>query len=142
MPTSEFGHADHAGRSEATRPDFFHITHRLLLLTVSTNSRCLAGFWQLDADQPGGQPRKQASGWPVERFGGGREVFLSPLLVALRTDFAHRFAFELELVGVVNQAIEDRVGNGRTGDQVMPAIDGHLARDDRAVTLGPILEDL
>ncbi len=37
--------------------------------------------------------------------------FHTPLFVSLRADFAHRFAFEVEFVGVMNQAIENRVGD-------------------------------
>ena len=37
---------------------------------------------------------------------------------------AQRLAVELEAMGVVNDAVEDGVGDGRLADHVVPAVDG------------------
>jgi len=39
-------------------------------------------------------------------------------------------AGKIDAVGVVDQAIEDRIGVGRIADQGMPLVDGDLAGDD------------
>ena len=41
--------------------------------------------------------------------------------------FPHRCASQLDTVGVVNQAIQDAVGNGRIADLIVPMRDRHLA---------------
>ena len=45
--------------------------------------------------------------------------------------FAHRAAFECELVSVVDEAVEDGVGEGWIAKNVMPLLDGYLAGDER-----------
>ena len=45
--------------------------------------------------------------------------------------FSDRFSFQFELVGVVNEAVEDGVGEGGVGDTAMPLLDGQLAGDQR-----------
>ena len=45
---------------------------------------------------------------------------------------AHRARpFELEAVGVVDEAIEDGIGEGGLADEVVPGFDGELAGDQR-----------
>ena len=44
--------------------------------------------------------------------------------------FAQALAGEFDPVGVVDEAIEDGVGDGGIADDFVPAIDGHLAGDD------------
>ena len=43
---------------------------------------------------------------------------------------------------VVNQAVEDGVGVGRTADQLMPLVDGDLAGQDRRTPAVAFLDDL
>ena len=49
---------------------------------------------------------------------------------ALRGGFTEALAGEAEAVGVVHEAIEDGVGNGRIGDHVVPVLDVELAGND------------
>jgi hypothetical protein len=44
--------------------------------------------------------------------------------------FAQTLAGQLDPIGVVNDAVEDGVGEGRNADQIMPSVDGNLAGDD------------
>jgi hypothetical protein len=55
---------------------------------------------------------------------------------------AQGIAAELEPVGIVDDTIEDRVGEGRIADQVVPAIDRDLAGDQRGATPVALLDDL
>lgn len=50
--------------------------------------------------------------------------------VALGSDLAHAFSFQDEAVGVVDEAIEDGVGQCRIADDVVPVFDRYLAGDD------------
>ena len=43
---------------------------------------------------------------------------------------AHAFAFEFDPMSVVNDAIEDGVGVGGIADEIVPFLDGRLARED------------
>jgi hypothetical protein len=43
---------------------------------------------------------------------------------------AQRVAAQFETVSGVDDAIEDRIGDGRIADQVVPAVDRDLAGDD------------
>src|SRR4051794_18595000 len=56
--------------------------------------------------------------------------------------FAQGFAAQLEAVGIVDDAIQDRVGEGRIADQVVPAIDRDLAGDQRGAAAVALLDDL
>jgi len=61
----------------------------------------------------------------------------------LRGDLlAQRVTLELEAMGVVHDAIEHGVGNGRLADDVVPAIDGDLAGDQGGATAVALLGDL
>ena len=44
-------------------------------------------------------------------------------------------------MGVVHEPVEDGVGDGWVGDHLVPVLYIHLARDDRAATAMPIVED-
>jgi hypothetical protein len=56
---------------------------------------------------------------------------------------AHRaHPFELETVGVVDEAIEDGIGEGRIADEIVPRFDGELAGYQRRRAAMPILDDL
>ncbi len=45
-------------------------------------------------------------------------------------------------MGVVDDAVEDGIGQGRVADQVVPAIDGNLAGDQRRAAAVAVLDDL
>ena len=45
--------------------------------------------------------------------------------------FAHRLAFEFDSIRVVNQPIQDRVGDRGVGDDLVPLVDRKLAGDER-----------
>ncbi|MEY9345780.1 hypothetical protein ABIF99_000264 [Bradyrhizobium japonicum] len=50
-------------------------------------------------------------------------------------------SFEFDAVGIVDEAIEDRVGDGGVSDDFVPAIDGQLAGDDNRTGFVSILDD-
>ena len=55
--------------------------------------------------------------------------------------FAQALAGKLDPVSVVNEAVEDGVGECWIADHVMPAIDRHLAGDERRRVIEAILDD-
>ena len=55
--------------------------------------------------------------------------------------FAHRFAFEFDSIGIVNQPIQDRVGDRSVGDDLVPLIDRKLAGDERGSYPLAVVED-
>ena len=59
-----------------------------------------------------------------------------------RGQSAERAAGEGEAVGMVHQAIEDRVPKRGIADHVVPVFDGQLTGDERGPTTGPILDEL
>ena len=65
----------------------------------------------------------------VKRFGCG-----SPLPQA--------FSGECQAVSVMNEAVEDRVGECRVADGLVPVLDRQLAGDDRRAAPVAVLEDL
>ena len=54
---------------------------------------------------------------------------------------AQGFATELDAVGVVNDAVEDGVGEGRIADDVVPLRDRNLTGDQERVVVVAILDD-
>ena len=50
-------------------------------------------------------------------------------------------SFEYDALGIVDEAIEDRVGDGGVSDDFVPAIDGQLAGDDNRAGFVSILDD-
>ena len=52
------------------------------------------------------------------------------------------FSFEFDAVGVVDEAIEDCVGDSGISDNFVPAIDGQLAGDDDRTGFISVLDDL
>ena len=64
----------------------------------------------------------------VKRFGCG-----SPL--------PHAFSGECQAVSVMNEAVEDRVGECRVADGLVPVLDRQLAGDDRRAAAVSIFED-
>ena len=55
--------------------------------------------------------------------------------------FAHALAGEFDPVGIVNEAVEDGVGERRIADDVMPAIDRHLAGEKDRAGVVAVLDD-
>ena len=56
--------------------------------------------------------------------------------------FAHAVALQGEPVGVVDEPVEDGVGDGRIGDRLVPVIDRQLAGHDGRAAVVPIVDDL
>jgi hypothetical protein len=54
---------------------------------------------------------------------------------------SHGTSFELDAVGVVNEAIQDGIGEGGVGDVVMPVIDGELAGHEGGAGAVSFLDD-
>jgi hypothetical protein len=86
-------------------------------------------------------PSEGGQSGPVGGLMGSRSGF-GVKSGALGGGFAHAFALEGDPVRVVYKAIEDRVGDGRIGDRVMPVIDRQLACHDRGAAVVSILDDL
>src|SRR6202522_3247363 len=57
------------------------------------------------------------------------------------TWLAQALACKLDSVGVVNEAVEDGVGERGNADQVVPAVDGNLTGDDERFPVIAILDD-
>ena len=55
--------------------------------------------------------------------------------------FAHAFSCNVQPMGVVNEAIQDRVGKGGVADNFAPLLDRNLAGDDRRSALVAVFED-
>src|SRR5262245_859368 len=55
---------------------------------------------------------------------------------------AQRGAVESQAVGGMHEAIEERVGDGRIWDQLMPMLDGDLAGDDRGASAVTVVDDV
>ena len=70
-------------------------------------------------------------GWSDRSSGGLR-----------RLAFAQALAGEFDAVGVVHHAIEDGIGERRDADDVVPAVDRHLAGDQERAGIVAILDDL
>ena len=60
---------------------------------------------------------------------------------ALGGDLSHAVSLEGEAVGVVDEAVEDGVGDGRIGNDLVPLLDRHLAGDDGRSALVAIVDD-
>ena len=107
--------------------------------------------------------RSGARGRYLLTHGGGRDVqrcahFRAPfadlpfdtigvavlgVCFAGRRGLAHRARpFELETIGVVDEAIEDGIGEGWLADEVVPGFDGELTGDQRRGAAMAILDDL
>jgi hypothetical protein len=56
-------------------------------------------------------------------------------------DFSHAVSLEDEAVGVVDEAVEDGVGDGGVGDDLVPMLDRHLTGDDGRSALVAIIDD-
>ena len=51
-------------------------------------------------------------------------------LGALSGDLAHAVSLECDAMSVVNEAVEDSVGDGRISNDFVPVVDRHLTGDD------------
>ena len=51
-------------------------------------------------------------------------------------------SLEVELVGVVHEAVQNRVSDGGVGDPVVPLLDGQLAGDHGRAAAVAVLDDL
>ena len=58
-----------------------------------------------------------------------------------RLSLAQTFAGEIDPVGVVDHAVENRVGERRDADHIVPAVDGNLAGDDERALVVAVLDD-
>lgn len=61
---------------------------------------------------------------------------------ALGLELAQALAGEFDTVDVMDQPVEDGVGEGWVADDVMPGVDGELAGDDCRGASVAVLEDL
>jgi len=55
---------------------------------------------------------------------------------------AQAVSFQLDAMGVVDEPVQDGVGQGRVADDVVPAINRHLAGDDQRPGIVAIFDDL
>src|SRR5262249_42106035 len=76
-------------------------------------------------------------GWP--RVGNRRS--LGFLLSGLAALLAERLAFQLDAIGVVNQAIQDAIGNGGIADLFVPVGHWHLRGQDQGAALVAVITD-
>ena len=59
-----------------------------------------------------------------------------------RTLFSHAFTGEIDAIGIVNEAIQDGIGERRVCYYFPPAIQGHLTGDDSRSMLVAVFDDL
>ena len=57
-------------------------------------------------------------------------------------DFAHGISFEFKSIGVVDEAVKDRIGEGGVGDAGVPVLDRDLGGDQGSAAAVTIVEDL
>ena len=75
-------------------------------------------------------------------LGLGLRSSLSWLWVDGGPSFSHTLAGEFDAIGVVDEAIEDRVGDGGIADDFIPVIDRNLTGDDGRAPLVAVFDDL
>jgi hypothetical protein len=59
----------------------------------------------------------------------------------LSAAFAQAVAGKVDAIGVVDDAVEDGVGESGNSNQVVPSFDGNLARDDQRSLVVPVFDD-
>src|ERR1700682_3126389 len=74
-------------------------------------------------------------------FGVGSDFLGCVKFGALRSDLSHAVSIECEAVSVVDEPVEDGIGDGRIGHDVVPIFDRHLAGDDGRSALVAIVDD-
>src|SRR5207253_10734795 len=57
-------------------------------------------------------------------------------------ELAHRWPVQFQPIGVMDDAIEDGVGEGRLTDDLVPLVEGELAGDERRAAAIAVLDDL
>ena len=57
-------------------------------------------------------------------------------------ELAHGWPVQFQPIGIVDDAIEDGVGEGRLADDIVPLVEGKLAGDERRAVAIAILDDL
>ena len=88
----------------------------------------------------GGRVGRSCGQSPCEGVGSFRTS--SVRFLRLAGAFAHRWPIEGELVCVMNQAVEDGVGEGGVAYHVVPCVDGQLAGDDGGLAAITFVDDL
>ena len=81
------------------------------------------------------------SGWRVADGGIGSSLGLVVKRAFFGGVFAHAFSFDLQTMGVVDEAVEDGVGERGIADDVVPLIDRNLAGDQNRRALMAVFED-
>ena len=56
-------------------------------------------------------------------------------------ELAHGWPVQFQPIGVVDDAIEDGVGEGRLADDIVPLVEGELAGDERRAAAIAVLDD-
>ena len=69
-------------------------------------------------------------------------MFAGSSLAVLATGFAQALSTELDAIGVVDDAVEDGVGDGGVADDVVPVFDRQLAGNEDRSGVVAILDDL
>jgi hypothetical protein len=59
-----------------------------------------------------------------------------------RLELAHGWPIQLQPMGIVNQAVEDGIGNGRVGNHLVPVFDRQLASDNDRTAIVSVVDDL
>src|SRR5271166_2588008 len=77
----------------------------------------------------------------LSRRGSGEPAFERPSISWRGPPLAQALAGQIDAIGVVNDAVEDGVGERGNADQVMPAVHGNLAGDDERAFVVAILDD-
>ena len=68
-----------------------------------------------------------------------KEPLFAVRFLSLR--FSHRFALKFNPIGLMNQSIQKRVGNGGVAHQLMPSTYGELAGNDERSASQSIIQD-
>ena len=56
--------------------------------------------------------------------------------------FPHRFSFQINGVSVMDEAVEDGIGEGGVADEFMPLLDRQLRGDDGGTESMAVIEDV
>ena len=89
-----------------------------------------------------GRPfRAKAATLPLGGQAGGSTLAGWVVSCQCAAGFAHAVSAQVEAVGVVNEAVENRVSEGGIGQVVMPRAGGKLVGDERALCCIPVVEE-
>lgn len=67
---------------------------------------------------------------------------LGPFVIPFGDGFAHGLPFEFHAVGIVDDAVEDGIREGRLADNIVPCLDGQLAGDHGRGPTVSLFDDL